>query len=178
MQIQTNIKKYLYSSFSQYLGILKFLLRFSILFLLVFVLVQWLVVSSPIMDSLLNTYASLIRLILFFLGFQVQVSGNIVFQPDGFAILISPECIATTHSLVLVAAICAYKAAIRYKIAAVSISVLIIQIINILRIVTVYSIGIYQREWFDLVHDIIWKLAMIILTIMILLIVLSKVDEK
>ena len=84
MQIQTNIKKYLYSSFSQYLGILKFLLRFSILFLLVFVLVQWLVVSSPIMDSLLNTYASLIRLILFFLGFQVQVSGNIVFQPDGF----------------------------------------------------------------------------------------------
>ena len=177
MQIQINLDKYLYSYFSQYKGLLKFLLRFS-MFFLVFILVQWLMLSTSIMDSLLNTYARLIRFILLFLGFQVQVSGNIVFQPDGFAILISPQCLAVTHTLAIVAAILAYKAAIHYKIAAISISIFIVQMINIFRMVTVYSIGIYHREWFDLVHDIIWKPAMIILIIIILLLVLNKAHKK
>ncbi|HKB80537.1 MAG TPA: exosortase H [Thermoanaerobaculia bacterium] len=93
------------------------------------------------------------------------VSGAIVGVPANgtviasacFAVNIQNGCNGLETALFLVAAVLAFPATPRQRLLAGAAGIALIQIVNLIRVITLYLVGCHKPEWFASFHLAIWQ---------------------
>lgn len=81
---------------------------------------------------------------------------------NGTGISIVAGCNGVEAVLILVCAVLAFPAPWKYKLAGVGVGFLAIQALNLVRIISLYYLLLWNRQWFDWFHLYLWQ-ALIIL---------------
>ena len=137
------------------------------------VLLLYLVLDLPVGERLLFAYlkvnASLADLALRLLGQHTHVADGVVIQSTRFSIAIRRGCDAVEPTWLLCAAILAFPAPLIKKIGGILAATLVLQILNIVRIVSLYSIGAYWPSFFNSAHMELWPTLFIVVAIVFFL---------
>ncbi|MCU7937107.1 MAG: exosortase H [Candidatus Thiodiazotropha sp. (ex Dulcina madagascariensis)] len=150
---------------------LRFALLFSIILIGLFTLEllpfgqQWLV--KPFTGAIAEISAWLIQL------FDQGVTAyGIVLQDreSGFAVSIEAGCNGVEASIVLVAAMAAFPATWRMKWLGMIVGFTAIQIVNLMRIISLFYLGQWSRTAFEWAHLYIWQ-SLIILDVLIVFLI-------
>lgn len=94
--------------------------------------------------------------ILNLFGENVSVSGSSI-AGEKFAVEVSDGCNGIEALVFLCAAMIAFPAPIRERLLGVVAGSLAVQLLNLVRIVSLYLLGRYQRDVFDMFHLGIWQ---------------------
>jgi exosortase H (IPTLxxWG-CTERM-specific) len=147
------------------------MVRFTILFIVVVVTLFTLELYEPIRQAV----------ILPFTGYLATVSSAImhIFDPDvvsnadvirskstGQAVRIAAGCNGVEAVIVLFAAIFAFPSKLKHKLYGFFIGFFAIQILNIVRIISLFYLLQWDKNWFDWFHLYLWQ-ALIILDALI-----------
>jgi exosortase H (IPTLxxWG-CTERM-specific) len=87
---------------------------------------------------------------------HVVLNGTVIASPC-FSVNIQNGCNGVETVLFLLAAVLAFPATAAQKAIASAAGILLIQIINLVRVVTLYWIGCHKPEWFASFHLAIWQ---------------------
>ena len=85
---------------------------------------------------------------------------------NGFAVSLEAGCNGVEATIVLLAAILAFPAPWRSKVIGLVVGILAVQGLNIVRVISLFYLGQWDREWFEWAHLYIWQ-ALIMLDVLI-----------
>lgn len=88
----------------------------------------------------------------------------------GFAISIERGCNGVEAVIILVSAMLAFPAPWKHKLAGIGIGFLAIQALNLVRIISLFYLGQWNRTWFDWFHLYLWQ-ALIVLDALVVFLV-------
>jgi exosortase H (IPTLxxWG-CTERM-specific) len=89
---------------------------------------------------------------------DAMAQGIVVYSVrTGFAMSIEAGCNGVEAMLVLLAGILAFPASWRWKLAGLAAGVVAIQVLNIVRIVSLFYLGQWNGPWFDWAHLYLWQ---------------------
>ncbi len=91
------------------------------------------------------------------------------FQDTGFAVSIEAGCNGVEATIVLIAAVLAFPATWRQRLAAIGIGFLAVQAMNILRIISLFYLGDWDLDIFSWVHLYLWP-TLIMLDVLVVFI--------
>ena len=142
--------------------------RFIVLFLVIlvgsFAMIAW----NPVNDRLIVPYTSQIAKVagttLDWMGEQTTVTGTLITSTT-FAVDVRNGCNGVEAMLILVAAILAFPAPWKARLAGVGVGTVIIQVLNLVRIDTLYLLGKYRPELFEIFHNAIWQVAIVLVAV-------------
>jgi len=100
--------------------------------------------------------------------FDASLKGNVIHIMDKFSIEIIGACVAgSAYYLLLILSLSIQKIKLKTRLKIIASSFLIFLIINILRIVALSAIYVYQFSWFDVAHQLFWYVGSIIIVLLI-----------
>jgi exosortase H (IPTLxxWG-CTERM-specific) len=139
--------------------------RFLLLFLVILGAGFTVVALQPVNDAVVVPYTAIIAkaagAVLAVLGEDIAVVGCDLRSPR-FAVTIYNGCNGLITSLILVAGVLAFPASLRAKAIGVIGGLLAIQLINLVRIISLFYIGVFLPELFDEAHIFIWQSLVIL----------------
>lgn len=139
--------------------------RFLISFLGILGISFTVIALRPVNDAFVVPYTTLIAkisgTILGLFGENITMNGCVL-RSDRFAVTIYNGCNGLITSLIFVSGVLAFPARWSAKIAGVVGGLLAIQIINLVRIVSLFYIGIYLPKLFNSSHIFIWQSVVIL----------------
>ena len=98
---------------------------------------------------------------------NVVASGKVIRSTtNGFAVSIEAGCNGVEATLVLCAAILAFPAPWRHKLAGLAIGVVAVQLLNVVRVISLFYIGQWDFAVFEWAHQYVWQ-ALIMLDVLI-----------
>ena len=130
------------------------------------ILSHWLQWNARIAGSLVNL-----------MGGQCHVSGDSIWSAS-YAVTVSPECSALEYAGFLSAALLSFPSPFRCKIAGILAGVAILVILNLVRIASLYWIGVRFAASFAAVHVTVWPGALVVVTLLICVCWLRWVTRK
>jgi exosortase/archaeosortase family protein len=143
--------------------VFRFGLKFGLLLVLLYVLL-----AIPFFDRALYGYleanAWLANVILRGLGQPTHVS-EVTIQSPQFAMAIRRGCDAVEPTWLLCAAMISFPAPLVHKLKGMLVGIVLLQALNLVRIVTLYWIGIHLPAFFNSAHMEIWPTVFIIVAI-------------
>lgn len=139
-----------------------FLLRFALLSLAFETLFFFVLANSPGFARYLELHARVVSLLLGWLGFQVEVHDATILL-DGSTFLVGRGCDVTRPIGLLIAAILAFPARLHSKAMAIALGVLLLQSVNVVRIVSLILLNRLQPSLVDSVHLAVWPLFLALL---------------
>ena len=95
------------------------------------------------------------------LGQHVAMRGTVI-QGPRFAVNIRNGCNGVEAMLIFLAAVLAFPASWRSRLAGLALGTLAIQVINLVRVVSLYLTGAYFPRIFDASHTVIWQSVVIL----------------
>ena len=122
--------------------------------------------SERLLYSYLEANAWLSNLILVGLGQGTHVTEVTIRSPD-FAIAIRRGCDAVEPTWLLCAAILAFPGLFVRKLAGISAGIIVLQMLNLCRIVTLFWIGTHFPAFFPSAHLEIWPTVFIVVAILL-----------
>ncbi|HPE62245.1 MAG TPA: exosortase H [Thiolinea sp.] len=151
------------------------MLRFILLFLLVQAVLFGVEMYQPVQQGLILPWTALLAdgsgWLMSFFDADVRVSGKVITSTlTGFGVSIEPGCNGVEAMIVLLAAIIAFPAPLLYKLKGLLWGFVAIQGLNLLRIITLFYLGQWSREWFDWAHLYIWQ-ALIMLDALVVFLI-------
>lgn len=149
--------------------------RFFLIFLFVLVALFSLEMQSPVHQNLIEPFTGMLAAISagIILPFDdsVMAYGKVLqFGPGGFAVSIEAGCNGVEATIVLIAAVLAFPAPWRARLLAIGLGFLAVQVMNILRIISLFYLGAWNLDYFTWVHLYLWP-ALIMLDVLIVFIV-------
>jgi exosortase H (IPTLxxWG-CTERM-specific) len=145
----------------------RFLIVFVVLLVLAFAIEltppaqAWLV--TPWTDGVATVSAILMRLF----DRSITTSGNVIGSSTSpFAVSIEAGCNGVEATLVLVAAMLAFPATWRHRLRGIVIGIAAVQALNVLRVVSLFYLGRWNRDVFEWAHLYVWQ-ALIMLDVLI-----------
>ncbi len=145
------------------------LVKFLGIFIGVIVFYYLLVAFYPnTIDFYINATASLSASILSLLGIESYAQGNNIIS-DAMIISLAFGCEGSEPIVLFIAAVSAFPSAVKKKLIGGITGVLLLYVLNILRIITLYFIGLSEVFNFDLFHVIIFPVVFIIIAILFFL---------
>lgn len=139
--------------------------RFLILFLGILGISFTVIALKPVNDSFVVPYTTLIARvagnILAFFGEDITINGCLLRSPR-FAVTIYNGCNGLITSLIFISGVLAFPARWSAKIIGVVGGLVIIQAINMVRIISLFYIGIYLPKLFNSSHVFIWQSLVIL----------------
>jgi exosortase H (IPTLxxWG-CTERM-specific) len=98
---------------------------------------------------------------------HVIAGGNVIRSTtNGFAVAIEAGCNGVEATLVLCAAILAYPAPWRHKAIGLAVGVLAVQLLNIVRVISLFYLGQWNLDVFEWAHQYVWQ-ALIMLDVLV-----------
>jgi exosortase H (IPTLxxWG-CTERM-specific) len=85
---------------------------------------------------------------------------------NGFAVSIEAGCNGVEATIVLLAAILAFPAPWKNKLAGLAAGIVAVQGLNIVRVISLFYLGQWDRQWFEWAHLYVWQ-ALIMLDVLI-----------
>ena len=140
-----------------------------------FITVFFLLLLTLFTVELLNPVQE--QLILPFTGALASISANLIqpfdssviahgkilqFGDNGFAVSIEAGCNGVEATIVLIAAVVAFPAPWKTRLAAILLGFLAIQALNILRIISLFYLGNWNLEIFTWVHLYLWPVLIML----------------
>jgi len=97
----------------------------------------------------------------------VVASGKVIRSTtNGFAVAIEAGCNGVEATIVLCAAILAFPAPWRYKALGLVIGIAAVQLLNVVRVISLFYIGQWNRDAFEWAHQYVWQ-ALIMLDVLV-----------
>ncbi len=138
-----------------------FLVKFFAILLGAYLLIAW----SPVNDGVIVPFTAAIAnwsgAILNVLGQNVTVDGTAITSPR-FGVNINNGCNGVEAMLILLASIVAFPASLRARLTGLALGALVVQVLNAVRIVTLYLLGVYHPRLFDMFHTAVWQVVVIL----------------
>ena len=158
------------------------MLRFVTTFLLILIALFTLEMLNPVQEHVITPFTSLLAhlsavLILPFDNSVVAYGKILQFKDSGFAVSIEAGCNGVEATIVLIAAICAFPASWRARLIAIGLGFLAIQVLNIVRIISLFYLGNWNLEYFSWIHLYLWP-ALIMLDVLVVFIVYLRYLSK
>jgi len=139
--------------------------RFLILFLTILGLSFTVIALRPVNDAIVVPYTAWIArvsgAILRLFGESATVSGCVVSSPR-FAVTIFNGCNGLITSLIFISGVLAFPSRWPAKLIGVAGGLFAIQVINMVRIVSLFYIGIFFPDLFNDAHTSIWQSVVIL----------------
>jgi len=137
---------------------------------------------SSVQEHVITPFTSLLAhlsavLILPFDNSVVAYGKILQFKDSGFAVSIEAGCNGVEATIVLIAAIGAFPASWRARLTAIGLGFLAIQVINIVRIISLFYLGNWNLEYFSWIHLYLWP-ALIMLDVLVVFIVYLRYLSK
>lgn len=138
------------------------MLRFFVLFLVIQASLFGVELLSPVQMYFVmpwtGTLASFSASLVQFFDSSVTAHGNIIQNSvNGFGVAIMPGCNGVEACIILIAAIVSFPAPWRPKVAGLAIGIFAVQSVNILRIVSLFYLGQWDKKWFEFAHLYLWQ---------------------
>ncbi len=119
-------------------------------------------------DKLFNAYlqfnAEVTAKILNVFGRQASVSGVTISTPE-YGLEIRRGCDAVEPMALYIAGVIALATPMRTKVIGIALGMLVLLVVNMIRIVSLYYVGVYWRSAFETMHVDVWQPAFIVLTV-------------
>jgi len=93
--------------------------------------------------------------------------GAILRSPRGFGVEMRDGCNAINVTILLWSAVLAFPASWKMKALGLAAGSLIIQILNIVRFISLFYLGQYSMTWFDFAHAYLWESLLVLDTMVI-----------
>ena len=127
-------------------------------------LLVWMSNVGGVMSHIQFAYARATGLVLGLLGEQVMVSGNLVQTPE-FGISVVTACTGIFLTGLFIAAVIALPARLRSTLSGIGLGVLILGVLNVVRLVSLYYIGVHWPSFLDTAHLIVWQSLFILVAV-------------
>jgi len=138
------------------LASLLFLARFLVLLVVFYFLVAWRPVNDHAVVPFTAGIASVSGAILRLLGEPVSVTGTTI-SGGGFGVNIENGCNGIETALLFVSAVLAFPSPWRARLAGAAAGLFAIEIVNLVRVVSLYWIGHRHPALFQSSHTVIWQ---------------------
>ena len=162
---ERSLKARLLSWYAGRSPVLRFGLSFGLWLALLYILL-----ATPFFERALYSYleanAWLANAILRGLGQHTHVS-EVTIQSPQFAMAIRRGCDAVEPTWLLCAAMISFPAPLLHKLRGMLAAIVLLQILNLVRIVTLYWIGIHLPGLFNSAHMELWPTAFIVVAIVL-----------
>ena len=139
--------------------------RFLIVFLITLTVSFTVVALQPVNDAVVNPYTGFIArmsgAVLRLLGEDITVSGCDLRSPR-FSVTIYNGCNGLITSLIFISAVLAFPTSWRARAIGAVGGLLAIQAINLVRIVSLFYIGVYFPQYFSQSHIFVWQSIVIL----------------
>lgn len=99
-------------------------------------------------------------------------------QESGFAVEIAAGCNGMEPMILLVSAILAFPSALRDKLVGIAIGVLAIQLLNIVRIITLFYLGQWSDVAFDWAHNYLWPAMILVDALVVWLVWVRHIRKR
>ena len=151
-------------------------------FLLILIALFTVEMLNPVQEHVITPFTSLLAhlsavLILPFDNSVIAYGKVLQFKDSGFAVSIEAGCNGVEATIVLIAAICAFPASWRARLIAIGLGFLAIQVLNIVRIISLFYLGNWNLEYFSWIHLYLWP-ALIMLDVLVVFIVYLRYLSK
>jgi exosortase H (IPTLxxWG-CTERM-specific) len=149
--------------------------RFITLFIVILVALFTIEMLNPVQEHVIVPFTSLLArisaaMILPFDSSVIAYGKVLQFKDTGFAVSIEAGCNGVEATIVLIAAVIAFPASWRARIAAIILGFLAIQVMNLARIISLFYLGNWNMEFFEWIHLYLWP-ALIMLDVLIVFII-------
>ena len=153
-----------------------FLVKFGVLLLLFYVAVALQPVDQHVIRPFTEGITQISGATLRLLGQPVVVTGTII--RGKFAVDIHNGCNGVEAIVFVCAAMFAFDAPLRRRLLGALVSAIVLQTLNIIRIVTLYLIGIKRPEIFETAHLAIWQTLMFAAAVFLFIAWTSRVAPR
>ncbi len=142
----------------------------------------YLVWASPFIQKtfvafIATLYAKAGGFLLNLMGYGVSVHQDIV-SSNAFSISIKNGCDGIEGLAIFLCAIAIYPATIAQKAKGLGYGIVFLVLLNLLRIVTLYMTGIHFPSLFDVMHESIWQILFIALTLVALFVWIDSLNKE
>lgn len=155
-----------------------FFLGFVVLIVILFYLIyqnSW--AEAYIFNPLANLYAAVSGKLINVLGYGVNVSDDLIYS-SGFSVSVKKGCDAAEPMAIFIAGIIAFPALFRNKLTGLILGLAILFLLNIVRIISLYMMGIHYPGFFETMHLAVWQVVFIIVAILLWYLWLRHVVNK
>jgi exosortase H (IPTLxxWG-CTERM-specific) len=146
-------------------------IRFFVLFLVIqgllfgLELTPW--AQAWFVEPWTNTLAQIATFLVTLVDPHVVATGKVMRSTaNGFAVSIEAGCNGVEATIVLLAAMLAFPAPWKHKLYGLLAGTLAVQGLNIVRVISLFYLGQWNRQWFDWAHLYVWQ-ALIMLDVLI-----------
>jgi len=145
----------------------RFLVAFAVLLTLSFgiELTPWAQawIVAPWTDAVARVAGTLMRMF----DASISTTGNVIASTrSAFAVAIEAGCNGVEAALVLTAAMLAFPATWRHRLAGIVVGVAAVQVLNIVRVISLFYLGQWNEDVFEWAHLYVWQ-ALIMLDVLI-----------
>jgi exosortase H (IPTLxxWG-CTERM-specific) len=143
-----------------------FLAKFFLLMGVLFFLELFNPVHYKVMIPFANLLAGTSVFLLKLLGTAATVSGTLIVSPQ-FAADIKAGCTGFEPVIILLSAIFAFPSSWRAKVYGAILGMVVLQIVNLIRIVSLVYLGINHPKYFHEAHAFVWQIVIIALSLVL-----------
>ena len=102
---------------------------------------------------------------------QVLATGKVLMNPaTGFGVSVEPGCNGVEACIVLIAAMLAFPASWRHKLVGLGLGFVAVQLLNMVRVISLYYLGQWNMDWFRFAHEYLWQ-GLIMLDVLVVFLV-------
>ena len=151
------------------------MMRFMLIFLIVLICLFTLEMQSSVQQAVIEPFTGILAkvsaaLIMPFDSTVLAYGKVLQFGPGGVAVSIEAGCNGVEATIVLIAAVLAFPAPWRARLAGIVLGFLAVQALDIMRVIRLVYIGNWNLDIFSWVHLYLWP-ALIMLDVLIVFIV-------
>ena len=148
--------------------------RQEIVFLTVFILVLGvgftLIAWNPVNDHLIEPFtggiAKLSGVTLNLIGQGIEMEGTVI-RNQRFAVNIRNGCNGVETMIIFLAAVLAFPAPWKSRLAGLALGFFAIQVVNLVRVVALFLTGAYFPKFFDNSHTVVWQTIVILFGVLL-----------
>jgi exosortase H (IPTLxxWG-CTERM-specific) len=156
---------------------LGFVLRFVLLIVALYFLIAWRPVDRAVITPLTRGIAS-VSAALLRMGDSTVVSSGTTLRNNRFAVEIKNACNGVEAMLLLLSAVIAFPAAWPARLRGIGLGILIIQGTNLLRVVSLFLIGLHTPRYFEFAHVVFWQSVMFLTTAVFFIYWVTRVAQR
>lgn len=151
------------------------MLRFILVFMVLLVVLFIAELTPPVEQHVILPFTSVLAdvcawIIHLFDGTTIS-NGKLIQNADGsFIVSIERGCNGVEAVIILLSAILAFPAPWKHKLAGIGLGFVAIQLLNVVRIVSLFYLGMWSQVWFKWFHEYLWQ-ALIVLDALIVFLI-------
>lgn|GEM_PF-727474 len=133
---------------------------------------------GPVLLPLRTLTAKTALALIQWLGMEAVRQACAIYHPGGFAYEISRGCIGLVPIAFLVVSVLAYPGNQRSRLAGLALGVLFLVVLNLIRLVHLFYLGVHQPQLFELAHKVLWQAVIVLAVFALWIVCTTRLDLR